>query len=55
MIITNQGHYFLKIQQGDTVVAVNPISKDSSKKSTKFGADISISSLNHEDLNGSES
>ncbi len=52
MIITNQGHYFLKIQQGDTVVAVNPISKDSSKKSTKFGADVSISSLNHEDLNG---
>lgn len=52
MIITHHGHFFLKLQAGDTVVAVNPVSKDSKQKSSKFGADIALTSLNHEDLNG---
>jgi hypothetical protein len=52
MIITYLGGEFVKVQFGDTVIAFNPISKDSSLKSAKFGADVVFSSLNHEDMNG---
>jgi len=54
MIITYYGKEFFKLQVGDTVIAVNPISKDSKLKSARFGADIGIVSLNHEDFNGVE-
>jgi hypothetical protein len=52
MIITYLGGEFVKVQFGDTVVAFNPVSKDSSLKTTKFGADVVLSSINHEDMNG---
>jgi hypothetical protein len=52
MIITYLGGEFVKVQFGDTVVAFNPVSKDSSLKTAKFGADVVFSSLNHEDMNG---
>jgi L-ascorbate metabolism protein UlaG (beta-lactamase superfamily) len=52
MIITYLGGQFVKVQFGDTVLAFNPISKDSKLKSSKFGADIVLSSLNHPDTNG---
>jgi hypothetical protein len=52
MIITYLGGEFVKVQFGDTVVAFNPVSKDSSLKSSKFGADVVFSSINHEDMNG---
>jgi L-ascorbate metabolism protein UlaG (beta-lactamase superfamily) len=35
-------------------VAVNPISKDSKLKSSRFGADVCLISVNHPDFNGSD-
>jgi len=52
MIITYLGGEFVKVQFGDTILAFNPISKDSSLKPAKFGADIVLSTLNHPDMNG---
>ena len=52
MIITYLGGEFVKIQFGDTILAFNPVSKDSKLKTSKFGADIVLSSLNHPDMNG---
>jgi L-ascorbate metabolism protein UlaG (beta-lactamase superfamily) len=42
------------VQFGDIVLAFDPISKDSSLKPSRFGADIILSSLNHPDMNGVE-
>ncbi len=52
MIITYLGGESVKVQFGDTILAFNPISKDSSLKPAKFGADIVLSSLNNPDING---
>lgn len=52
MIINYLGGEFIKVQFGDTILAFNPISKDSSLKTSKFGADIVLTSLNHPDMNG---
>ena len=52
MIITYLGGEFIKVQFGDTILAFNPVSKDSKLKTSKFGADIVLSSLNHPDMNG---
>lgn len=54
MIITYLGKQFFKIQQGDLVVAINPISKNSKGniKGTRFGSDIALSTTNHPDYNG---
>lgn len=52
MIITYLGGEFVKVQFGDTTLAFNPVSKDSSLKTSKFGADIVLSSIDHEDMNG---
>lgn len=54
MIITYQGVEFFKVQFGDTTIALNPISKDSKFKPTRFFADIALVSLNHPDMNGVE-
>jgi hypothetical protein len=56
MIITYLGKQFFKIQQGDLVVAFNPISKDSKwdGKISKFGAGLALSTVNHPDFNGFE-
>jgi len=54
MIITYLGGQFVKVQFGDTILAFNPISKDSKLKQSKFGADIVLTSVNHEDMNGVE-
>ncbi len=54
MIITYLGLEAFKIQFGDTVIAVNPVSKESSRKATRFGADIALVSLNDKDFNGVE-
>ena len=54
MIITYHGVDFFKVTFGDTVLAVNPISKDSKIKSTKFGSDITLVSLNSPEHNGVE-
>lgn len=54
MVISYLGAQSFKIQFGDTVVAYNPVSKDSKLKSTSFGSDIVLISTNHEDFNGKE-
>ena len=54
MIITYHGGEFFKIISGDTTIAINPVSKDSKIKTTHFGADIAIISLNDKDFNGVE-
>ena len=53
MIITYHGAECFKISQGDLTLALNPISKDSKFKPTRFGADITLISTNHPDFNGS--
>jgi L-ascorbate metabolism protein UlaG (beta-lactamase superfamily) len=52
MIITYHGAEFFKVQFGDTIIAFNPISKDSKLKPSRFGADVALVSLNHPDMNG---
>jgi L-ascorbate metabolism protein UlaG (beta-lactamase superfamily) len=54
MIITYHGAHFFRVQFGDTVVAYNPVSKNSKFKQTRLGADIVLVSLRHEDMNGVE-
>jgi hypothetical protein len=54
MIITYQGVEFFKVQFGDTILAFNPISKDSKFKNTRFFADVALVSANHPDFNGAE-
>lgn len=58
MIITYFGKEFFKIQQGEMVLAFNPISKDSSAAGAgmgaKFGADIAMVTTKHPDYNGVE-
>ncbi len=56
MIITYFGKQFFKIQQGNFVVAFNPISKDSKWKGkiARFGSDVALSTTNHPDFNGIE-
>lgn len=52
MIITHHKGEFFKVTFGDTTLAFNPISKKSKIGTTKFGADIALVSLNHQDMNG---
>lgn len=56
MIITYHGKQFFKITQGDTVFALNPLSKDSKLgiKPAKFGSDIALCTVRHPDYNGFE-
>jgi len=55
MIITYFGKQFFKIQQGDMVLAFNPISKASKTGITAhFGTDIALVTTNHPDYNGVE-
>ncbi len=54
MIITYFGKQFFKIQQGELVIAFNPISKDSKAgvAPSRFGSAIALSTTNHPDYNG---
>jgi L-ascorbate metabolism protein UlaG (beta-lactamase superfamily) len=54
MVITQHGNQCTKLQFGDTIVAFNPISKDSTLKPSRFGADICLISINHPDFNGAD-
>lgn len=54
MIITSHGISCFKVQFGETIIAINPISKDSKEKPSKFGADIALISVNDIDHNGVE-
>lgn len=52
MVITYYGKAFAKLQFGDMVVALNPIGKKSKAKSSRFGANIGLSSLRDDDFDG---
>jgi L-ascorbate metabolism protein UlaG (beta-lactamase superfamily) len=53
MIITYNGCQFFKIQQGETVLSFNPVSKGSKTGiNAHFGADIALITTNHPDYNG---
>lgn len=55
MIITYFGKQFFKIQQGDMVIAFNPVSKASKTGiNAHFGSDIALITTNHPDYNGVE-
>jgi L-ascorbate metabolism protein UlaG (beta-lactamase superfamily) len=54
MVITYHGNQFFKVSFGDTTLAFDPIAKSAKAPSTKFGADIALISVNHEDFNGVE-
>lgn len=54
MIITYQGIEFFKVQFGDVTIALNPVSKESKFKSSKFGSDIAIISADDDDFNGAD-
>lgn len=54
MVITYHGAEFFKVTFGETIIAFNPISKKSKQPSTKFGADVVFTSLNHPDFNGGD-
>ena len=54
MVITYLGGQCFKVSHGDLTIAYNPPGKDSSLRGVKFGSDIVLSSLNHEDFNGVE-
>ncbi len=54
MIITHFGREHFKLQVGDLVIAINPISKEGKGKITKYGADITLITTNHPDYNGAE-
>ena len=54
MIITHHGKQFFKLQTGDFVIALNPISKESKFKTNGFGADIAMISEHHPDYDGAD-
>ncbi len=54
MVIQRAGGYGFKISSGDTTIALNPPSPRSKFKVSKFGSDVVIVSVPHEDWNGVE-
>lgn len=54
MVISYLGGECFKISQGDLTLAFNPPGKTSTLASAKFGADIALVSLDHDDFNGSD-
>lgn len=54
MVIQKLDDYFFKITSGDITIGINPISKESKKKETRFGADIALIQARHSDFNGEE-
>lgn len=54
MVITNRGLECFKLEYGDVVIATNPPADSSSKQSLRFGADIVLQSVRHEDFSGGE-
>lgn len=54
MIITHHGKQFYKLQTGDFVIALNPISKESKFKTNGFGANIALVTINNPDYNGAD-
>lgn len=54
MIITYHGVGMVKLQVGETILALNPISKEAGPKAARFGADLALVSRPHPLYNGVE-
>ncbi|HEV7449632.1 MAG TPA: MBL fold metallo-hydrolase [Candidatus Paceibacterota bacterium] len=54
MVISYLGGECFKVSLGDLTLAINPPGKSSKLASAKFGADLALVSLNHEDFNGTD-
>ncbi|KKW35597.1 hypothetical protein A2852_01235 [Candidatus Adlerbacteria bacterium RIFCSPHIGHO2_01_FULL_54_23] len=54
MVISYLGGQCFKVSRGDLTISYNPPGKESKLASAKFGADIALISLDHEDFNGIE-
>lgn len=54
MVITYHGLEFVRIQFGETVLAFNPVSKNSPVKANRSVAAICLSTVNHPDMAGIE-
>ncbi len=54
MVISYLGGECFKVSFGDLTLALNPLGKASKLGTAKFGADIALVSLDHEDFNGIE-
>lgn len=54
MVITNHGLDCFKVKYGDTTIAFNPPAEESDLESHRFGADIVLSSIRHDDYTGGE-
>lgn len=52
MVISYLGGECFKVSQGELTLAFNPPAKGSKLATAKFGADVALVSLNHEDFNG---
>jgi L-ascorbate metabolism protein UlaG (beta-lactamase superfamily) len=52
MVITHHGGQCIKVTFGSTTLVFDPISKDGTLPSVRFGADIAMVSRNHPDMNG---
>lgn len=52
MIITRHENYFLKFVFSDKTIGLNPVSKESKLKTSKFGSDVVLSNVAHADFNG---
>jgi L-ascorbate metabolism protein UlaG (beta-lactamase superfamily) len=52
MVITHHGGQCFKVTFGDLTLVFDPISKQATLPSVRFGADIALVSRNHPDMNG---
>jgi L-ascorbate metabolism protein UlaG (beta-lactamase superfamily) len=52
MVITHHGGQCFKVTFGDLTLVFDPISKNATLPSVRFGADIALVSRNHADMNG---
>ena len=52
MVITHHGGQCFKVTFGDLTLAFDPIAKNGTLPSVRFGADIALVSRNHPDMNG---
>jgi len=54
MVITHHGGQCFKVTLGDLALVFDPIAKNATLPSVRFGADIALVSRNHPDMNGVE-
>lgn len=52
MIITYHGKGHIKLVAGDTTLSLAPVSKSSKRRQTRYGADVVLLPIQHDDYNG---